>query len=143
MANLVTEQLLPTDIKNAWQIVGDFKSIELWVPTVSKCDVTGTGKGMTRTVTLKDGQETIEQCTDYDAKSYRLQYTIIQPDTIKNYLSTIELEVAENQQCLIRWSAEFDAGSLPEEGVKKALSILYHQSLAKLTDFFEQQKNPH
>lgn len=136
MASLVTEKTLATSIEKAWQIVGDFKSIELWIPTVASCEVTGSGKGMTRSVKLKDGQITIEQCTELDADKYRLQYTIIEPKTIENYLSTLELQPIDDHQCKIVWSCSFDTGAIPEDSVKKALTILYHQSLNKLADYF-------
>ena len=102
-----------------WEVVRDFEGVAEWIGPVTDCTMVGEGVGAVRTVTLEGGAEVQERLEALDDAERSLSYSIVSsPLPIENYLATIHVAAASDDECEVTWSATFDVAPAAEAEMK-------------------------
>jgi len=102
-----------------WEVVRDFNGVAKWIGPVVACTMVGEGVGAVRTVTLEGGAEVQERLEALDDAERSLSYSIVSsPLPIENYLATIQVAAASDDECEVTWSATFNVAPADETAMK-------------------------
>ena len=109
-----------------WEVVRDFGGVAKWIGPVTGCTMAGEGVGAVRTVTLEGGAEVQERLEALDDGARSLSYAIVSsPLPIENYLSTIQVSAASDDECEVAWSSTFDVAPADEAEMKTLVAGVY------------------
>lgn len=123
-----------------WSTLRDFGSIGKWHPEVTAIEATGASEpGVTRTLTLKNGESITERIDDVDGAaqslSYRLSKENLKALPVSFYTAKIATTRSEDGQgCRVDWQGRFyrgDTGNFPPDDLNDAAAV------AAMTSFFE------
>lgn len=134
MENVTNTGKISADSNKVWGIISAFSGLENYLPPIASSTTDGDGVGMTRTLTTQDGGQFTERLEALDAASRTLKYSIISdhPFPFSDYVSTIKVSDAGNNQCEVEWSAEFNPNGATTEEVQALLSGLYDAGFSGL-----------
>ena len=138
MVSVKVSERIEASADAVWELFRDFGGIQRFSAGFEKVEVTGSGIGAVRTITLPGGAALQERLEAFDDRGRRLQYAIVAgPIPVTNYLATIEVK-DEGKACRIDWSSHFETKGITEDqgrgmiegvykggiaGVKKALAV--------------------
>ena len=123
-----------------WKLVGEFNSLDVWLPPVQASTFTGlpTEPGAVRQLDLGNNASVTERLLAYSGTLHSYSYAFIQsPLPVKNYVATIELKPAANGRTLIKWHSTFDANGASDDKAKEAILGIYDSGLAKVAAIFK------
>jgi mxaD protein len=122
-----------------WKLVGEFNSLDLWLPPVQRSTFTGVGTqpGAIRQLELVGNANVTEKLVAYSSANHSYSYAFLKsPLPVKNYVATIELKPAPDGKTLIKWHSTFDANGAPDDKAKEAILGIYDAGLAKVAAIF-------
>ena len=122
-----------------WKLVGEFNSLDVWLPPVATSTFTGepTKPGAVRVLGLGGDARVTEKLLAYHAAMHSYTYAFIEsPLPVKNYVATIELSPAPGGKTLVKWHGSFDAVGAPDDKAKEAIQGIYDAGLTKLAAIF-------
>jgi carbon monoxide dehydrogenase subunit G len=138
MVSVKVSERVETTADRVWDLFRDFGGIQRFSAGIEKVEVTGSGIGAVRTLSLPGGLSLQERLEAFDDRGRRLQYAIVAgPIPVSNYLATIEVK-DEGKACRIDWSSHFEPKGITDDqgramiegvykggiaGVKKALGV--------------------
>lgn len=122
-----------------WKLMGEFNSLDVWLPPVINSTLTGeaTKPGATRVLDLGGNASVTEELVAYSSARHSYSYAFIKsPLPVKNYVSTIELSATPDGTTRIKWHSSFDADGVPDDKAKEAIQNIYDVGLAKVAAIF-------
>ena len=138
MVSVKVSERVETTADRVWDLFRDFGGVQRFSAGIEKVEVTGSGIGAVRTLSLPGGLSLQERLEAFDDRGRRLQYAIVAgPIPVSNYLATIEVK-DEGKACRIDWSSHFEPKGITDDqgramiegvykggiaGVKKALGV--------------------
>ena len=138
MVSVKVSERVEASADAVWDLFRDFGGIQRFSAGIEKVEVTGSGIGAIRTITLPGGAALQERLEAFDDRGRKLQYAIVSgPIPVANYLATLEVK-DEGKACRIDWSSHFEPKGISDEqgramiegvykggiaGVKKALGV--------------------
>ena len=109
-----------------WAVVRDFNGVPKWIGPVVESTMVGEGVGAVRTVTLDGGAEVQERLEAIDDQGRTLSYSIVSsPLPIENFLSTIQVAAASDDECEVTWSSTFEVAPTDEAEMKALVEGVY------------------
>lgn len=123
-----------------WKLMGEFNSLDVWLPPVLSSTFTGNRirPGAVRVLDLGDNATVTERLLSFDSAKYRYTYAFVKsPLPVKNYVATVELSPAAEGKTLIKWHSTFDAAGAPDDKAKEAIQGIYDVGLAKAAAIFK------
>ena len=134
MENVINTGKISADSSKVWEIISAFGGLESYLPPIASSTTEGDGVGMTRTLTTHDGGKFTERLEALDPMNRVLRYSIISdhPFPFTDYVSTIKVRDAGEDQCEVEWSADFNPTGVPAEEVQALLSGLYDAGFSGL-----------
>jgi carbon monoxide dehydrogenase subunit G len=139
MVSVKVSERVETTADRVWDLFRDFGGIQRFSPGIEKVEVSGSGIGAVRTISLPGGVSLQERLEAFDDRGRRLQYAIVAgPIPVSNYLATIEVKDEGPKACRIDWSSQFEPKGISDDqgraliegvykggikGVKKALGV--------------------
>ena len=109
-----------------WAVVRDFNGVPKWIGPVVESTMVGEGVGAVRTVTLEGGAEVEERLEGLDDAERSLSYSIVaSPLPIENYLATIKVAAASDDECEVTWSSTFEVAPTDEAEMKALVEGVY------------------
>jgi len=122
----------PDDV---WTTVRDFGAIAQYVPPITSAELSGTGVGAERTLTLADGAQVVERLDSVDDDTRTLRYTIVEsPLPIADYEGTLSVTAVDDSTCKVTWSSSFAVQEGPEDEVAETFVDLYTAGLNGLKE---------
>ncbi len=117
-----------------WTKIGEFTSLDEWYPGIARLDIGGKGIGATRSASLENGAQIIEQLQAVDRQARRYTYSMLSgPLPVVNYQASLKAQDAEEKiGCNVIWSAEFDADGAPKLPVIDAVNGIFQAGLNNL-----------
>ena len=134
------EMIVDRSPATVWKLVGEFNSLDVWLPPVQSSTFTGlpTEPGAVRRLDLGNNASVTERLVAYNGALHSYSYAFIQsPLPVKNYVATIELKPASDGKTLIKWHSTFDANGAPDDKAKEAILGIYDAGLAKVAAIFK------
>jgi carbon monoxide dehydrogenase subunit G len=138
MVSVKVSERVETTADRVWDLFRDFGGVQRFSAGIEKVEVSGSGIGAVRTLSLPGGLSLQERLEAFDDRGRRLQYAIVAgPIPVSNYLATIEVK-DEGKACRIDWSSHFEPKGITDDqgraliegvykggitGVKKALGV--------------------
>jgi carbon monoxide dehydrogenase subunit G len=141
MPEIRIEEEIRATADAVWPVVSDFGGITRFMAGLEKVDVSGSGIGAVRTVTVAGGNQLQERLESFDAKARSFSYSVL-PGTlpVQNYLATVKLADAGSGKTRITWTARFDAPGLSEAQVgplSKGMEQAYGAAISGLKRLVE------
>jgi len=122
-----------------WKLVGEFNSLDVWLPPVLASTFTGsaTQPGAVRRLDLGNNASVTEKLLAYSSARYSYRYAFLEsPLPVKNYVATIELSETADGKTLMKWHSTFDADGATADKAKEAILGIYDAGLAKVAAIF-------
>ena len=139
MVSVKVSERVEATADQVWDLFRDFGGVQRFSAGIEKVEVTGSGIGAVRTLSLPGGLSLQERLEAFDDRGRRLQYAIVAgPIPDSNYLATIEVKDEGPKACRIDWSSHFEPKGITDDqgramiegvykggiaGVKKALGV--------------------
>jgi len=123
-----------------WKLVGEFNSLDVWLPPVLSSTFTGsaTQPGAIRQLDLGNNASVTEKLVAYSNARRSYSYAFIKsPLPVKNYVATIELTETTEGKTLIKWHSTFDAEGASDDKAKEAILSIYDAGLSKVSAIFK------
>ena len=119
MAEARVEQELPAAADAVWKLLRDFGGLARWSPSVTSCEVEGSGVGAVRTI--RAGAAVIrERLESFDDARRSFSYSVVAGSLpVSNFLGRIQVSPAGSSSSRILWTAVFDAPGLSAEQVRE------------------------
>jgi hypothetical protein len=119
MAEVRVEQELPAAADAVWKVVRDFGGIGSWSPSVTSCQVEGSGVGAVRTI--RAGEALIrERLESFDEAGRCFSYRVLEGTLpVSDFLGRISIASAGGTRSRILWTAAFEAPGLSPERVRE------------------------
>lgn len=126
----------PDDV---WATVRDFGAIAQYVPPITGAELSGTGMGAERTLTLADGAQVVERLKSVDEDTRTLRYTIVEsPLPISEYEGSLSVTAVDDSTCKVTWASSFAVHEAPEEEIVATFADLYTAGLNGLKEHHTQ-----
>ena len=122
-----------------WKLVGEFNSLDVWLPPVLSSTYTGsaTQPGAVRQLDLGNNASVTEKLLSYSPARHSYSYAFLKsPLPVKNYVATIELSETADGKTRMKWHSTFDADGAPDDKAKEAILGIYDAGLAKVAAIF-------
>ena len=126
--------------ETVWKLVGEFNSLDVWLPPVQKSSFKGnaTQPGAVRVLDLGNDASVTEKLLAFNGAGHSYRYAFLKsPLPVKNYVATIELSAAADGKTLVKWHSTFDAAGAPDDKAKEAIQGIYDAGLGKLATIFK------
>jgi carbon monoxide dehydrogenase subunit G len=113
-----------------WELFRDFGGIQRFTSGFEKVEVSGSGIGAVRTITLPGGAALQERLEAFDDRGRKLQYAIVGgPIPVSNYLATIEVK-DEGKACRVDWSSHFEPKGISDDQARAMIEGVYRSGIA-------------
>ena len=122
-----------------WKLVGEFNSLDVWLPPVLASTFTGsaTEPGAVRRLDLGNNASVTEKLLAYSSARHSYSYAFLKsPLPVKNYVATIELTETADGKTLMKWHSTFDPDGATADKAKEAILGIYDAGLAKVAAIF-------
>jgi len=109
-----------------WAIVADFGNVA-WMKGVSRCDVTGEGAGMVRSIHAGNGPPLAERLEFVDESARRLGYEIPErvPPPVADYHAQMAGVGLGGGRSRLDWTCKAVPAGIDENAARKAVEGLY------------------
>lgn len=122
----------PDDV---WATVRDFGAIAQYVPPITGAELSGTGVGAERTLTLADGAQVVERLESVDDDTRMLRYTIVEsPLPVADYEGSLSVTAVDDSTCQVTWASSFAVHGAPEDELVNTFADLYTAGLNGLKE---------
>lgn len=128
-----------------WKLLGEFNSLDVWLPPVVSSTLTGnaTKPGAIRVLDLGGNASVTEKLVAYGSARHSYSYAFLKsPLPVKNYIATIELSATPDGKTLIKWYSTFDANGASDDKAREAIQGIYDVGLAKVATIFGKAPSP-
>jgi carbon monoxide dehydrogenase subunit G len=130
MVSVKVSERVEASADRVWDLFRDFGGIQRFSSGFEKVEVTGSGIGAVRTITLPGGAALQERLEAFDDRGRKLQYAIVGgPIPVSNYLATIEVK-DEGKACRIDWSSHFEPKGISEDQARAMIEGVYKGGIA-------------
>jgi hypothetical protein len=137
MAKVSMETKLPVPADRIWQTIGGFNSLPDWHPGAAKSQVSGEGKGSTRTLTLPNGASLVERLENSNPANRSYSYSILSgPLPVADYLAELRVKDNGDGTSTVAWSSEFQPKGVAENDAVKVIQGIYQAGLDNLKKMF-------
>jgi carbon monoxide dehydrogenase subunit G len=131
MVSVKVSERVEASADAVWELFRDFGGIQRFSAGFEKVEVTGSGIGAIRTITLPGGVALQERLEAFDDRGRRLQYAIVGgPIPVSGYLATIEVKDEGPKACRIDWSSHFEPKGISEEQGRGMIEGVYKGGIA-------------
>jgi carbon monoxide dehydrogenase subunit G len=130
MVSVKVSERVEASADAVWGLFRDFGGIQRFTSGFEKVEVSGTGIGAVRTITLPGGAALQERLEAFDDRGRKLQYAIVGgPIPVASYLATIEVK-DEGKACRIDWSSHFEPKGISDEQARAMIEGVYKGGIA-------------
>ena len=130
MVSVKVSERVEAPADKVWELFRDFGGIQRFTSGFEKVEVSGSGIGAVRTITLPGGAALQERLEAFDDRGRKLQYAIVSgPIPVSNYLATIEVK-DEGKACRIDWSSHFEPKGISDEQARAMIEGVYKSGIA-------------
>jgi len=130
MVSVKVSERVEASADRVWDLFRDFGGIQRFTSGFEKVEVSGSGIGAVRTITLPGGAALQERLEAFDDRGRKLQYAIVSgPIPVSNYLATIEVK-DEGKACRIDWSSHFAPKGISDEQARAMIEGVYKGGIA-------------
>ncbi len=143
MITVVSKTVIDAPAVAVWQVISDFGAACQYLAMVVNCTVEGAGAGALRTLTYADGSTVVERLEALDAAAHRLSYALLTDTAFRNCLTTVTLDDQGRGQCVVTWSAAFEAEGLPLSEAAEMLEGAFDLNGRALQHFITSQAGLH
>jgi carbon monoxide dehydrogenase subunit G len=131
MASVKVSERVEASAEAVWELFRDFGGIQRFSAGIEKVEVSGSGIGAVRTISVPGGVQLRERLEAFDDRGRRLQYAIVGgPIPVANYLATIEVKDEGPKACRIDWSSHFEPRGVSEEQGRAMIEGVYRSGIA-------------
>jgi carbon monoxide dehydrogenase subunit G len=130
MVTVKVSERVEAPAERVWELFRDFGGIQRFSSGFEKVEVSGSGIGAVRTITLPGGAALQERLEAFDDRGRKLQYAIVGgPIPVSGYLATIEVK-DEGAACRIDWSSQFEPKGISDEQARGMIEGVYKGGIA-------------
>ena len=132
MAEAKVVEKIEAGADEVWQYLGDFKNIQPG-SGIESIKFTGEGVGMTRTISMANG-DIVERLEKYSDNSRTFTYAIINDDgplPFSNYSATAQLTDNNDNTTTIEWTGTFEPRGIDEEKAIRLANNIYSGLIQK------------
>ncbi len=130
MVSVKVSERVEASADKVWELFRDFGGIQRFSSGFQKVEVTGSGIGAVRTITLPGGAALQERLEAFDDRGRKLQYAIVGgPIPVASYLATIEVK-DEGKACRLDWSSHFEPKGITDEQARNMIEGVYKSGIA-------------
>jgi carbon monoxide dehydrogenase subunit G len=130
MVSVKVSERVEASAGQVWDLFRDFGGIQRFTSGFEKVEVSGSGIGAVRTITLPGGAALQERLEAFDDRGRKLQYAIVGgPIPVANYLATIEVK-DEGKACRIDWSSHFEPKGISDDQARAMIEGVYKSGIA-------------
>jgi polyketide cyclase/dehydrase/lipid transport protein len=132
MATFSTKQHYAAPASRVWDLIGDFYSVEAWMPGIT---VTGIDTDQhTRTLTMEDGGRLVERLLEQGTWFHRYRFDDPGPVPVRDFSARIAVTQGGPDRSTIEWTASFEpAPGVPAEEAAAVLGGFYQACLDRVT----------
>lgn len=105
-----------------WALLGDFGGVASWNPFVERAEISGSGVGMTRTITAKGGTRIVETLKALNADDRHVRYCVELPTGAQSTVD-IRLEKSGAGATTVVWQSIRDAEPSSEQAAAIATTL--------------------
>lgn len=135
MATASANIRVPVPADKVWQLVGGFLSLHDWLPMIASSETLEGGR--VRKLTTADGAVIVERLQTYDNANRTYSYSIdTGPFPATNYLATLQVSAAGEQETVITWSGSFTPDGVSDAEVEALFQGVYDGGLEALKGNF-------
>ena len=130
MLHVKVSERIEAPAERVWELFRDFGGIQRFTPGLEKVEVSGSGIGAVRTISVPGGVKLQERLEAFDDHGRKLQYAIVGgPIPVTSYLATIAVH-DEGQACRIDWSSQFEPQGISEAQARGMIEGVYRGGIA-------------
>ncbi|KFE52780.1 SRPBCC family protein [Pseudomonas syringae] len=135
MATASANIRVPVSADKVWQLVGGFLTLNDWLPMIASSESLEGGR--VRKLTTADGAVIVERLQTYDNANRTYSYSIdTGPFPATNYLATLQVSAAGEQETVITWSGSFTPEGVSDAEVEALFQGVYDGGLEALKGNF-------
>lgn len=135
MATASANIRVPVSADKVWQLVGGFLALPDWLPFIASSESLEGGR--VRKLTTADGAVIVERLQTYDNANRTYSYSIdTGPFPATNYLATLQVSAAGDQETLITWSGSFTPDGVSDAEIEALFQGVYEGGLEALKGNF-------
>ena len=134
MAEVIVRRKVAASAKQCWDVLSNFAGVADMSPMIETCTVEGEGVGAVRTLGMPGGLSIQERLESQDEAGLNYSYSIIgdSPLPFSDYLSTVKIEAAGNDACIVDWRGRFEPKGEDEAGPAGIVNGIYSGGIAAL-----------
>ena len=138
MAKVSMSQSVSASAGDVWGVIGDFSTIDTWLPPIASCESDGNTVGTMRKLTTGDGAVVHERLDSIDAAQRTYTYSITDsPLPLEGYQATIRVADGGGVgSAEVHWSSEFEPAGAPEADVVAIIEGIYQAGFDALKERF-------
>ena len=130
MVSVKVSERIEASADKVWELFRDFGGVKRFSAGIEKVEVSGSGIGAVRTLTVPGGVTLQERLEAFDDRGRKLQYAIVAgPIPVSNYLATIEVK-DEGKACRVDWSSHFESKGISDDQARTMIEGVYKGGLA-------------
>jgi len=131
MVSVKVSERVEASADAVWDLFRDFGGIQRFSAGIEKVEVSGSGIGAVRTITVPGGVTLQERLEAFDDRGRRLQYAIVGgPIPVTGYLATIEVKDEGSKACRIDWSSHFEPKGISDDQARGMIEGVYKGGIA-------------
>lgn len=131
MASASATIRVPASADTVWQLVGGFLTLPDWLPMIASSESLEGGR--VRKLTTADGAVIVERLQTFDNANRTYSYSIVEgPFPATNYLATVQVSAAGDQQTDVTWSGSFTPQGVSDADVETLFQGVYEGGLDAL-----------
>lgn len=135
MATASANIRVPVSADKVWQLVGGFLTLNEWLPMIASSESLEGGR--VRKLTTADGTVIVERLQTYDNANRTYSYSIdTGPFPATNYLATLQVSAAGEQETVITWSGSFTPDGVSDAEIEALFQGVYDGGLEALKGNF-------
>jgi len=135
MATASANIRVPVSADKVWRLVGGFLTLNEWLPMIASSESLEGGR--VRKLTTADGAVIVERLQTYDNANRTYSYSIdTGPFPATNYLATLQVSAAGEQETVITWSGSFTPDGVSDAEVEALFQGVYDGGLEALKGNF-------
>jgi mxaD protein len=135
MLHVSKQVVVNASAAEAWELVGDYNSLNKWHPAVKKSELNGN----IRLLTLNDGAALYDELTVYNAAEKSYTYRLIKsPLPLYGYLGGMIVKDNGNKTSTITWQSRFYADGVSDAEATKIINGVYEGGLQSLKTYFNE-----
>jgi carbon monoxide dehydrogenase subunit G len=118
----------------AWAVMRGFGDVAQWMQGLESCELSGSGVGAVRTLTMPGGLRIQERLEAFDDAGRSFSYAIVgnSPLPLRDYLSTVKIRETGPGSCEVAWDGRFEPNPGSEGSMQRMVRGIYTNGIAAL-----------